>query len=471
MLRKKLIALFACVCILTSLATTSVSAIAGATTDPAYPSWVSQGKPWGGSLPEYSVAPSGVANWGGLTVKAAKGPYGTCMRLTANGISNWIFVSYSGYPGNVFTVGTDYVASFDYLRGPYEYYWPNIGLKCSIGGVEHRLLTFDGTDSNKWTNHSWEFKATATTSPTFTFENDHGDIYIDNVIVKEKATGNVVYSFDFEMFPTSQRNWGYNPQRYYETTTYPFYNWPANENIGVVERGTGYAAYIRNTSGYNVFWNSPAIKGNIDSDASYTLSYDYIACDGDGWPNMKLANAIDWKEGWSGVFTDANKGTWQSYTATVTGTQIANGSFGWKFLPGCYVCVDNLKITDSQGKVVAEETFDLVPGLNGPNEFKGGEITITQADSKAKATVDVTNSYYDTRSATFITAIYDGNTLINIDLTTADIVGDPTKVNAVTTISHEMKTAGYTGKTLSAFLWDSVSGMNPLTGAKSVIIE
>ena len=99
MLMKKLTALLACVCILASFATTSVSA-AMATTDPAYPSWQSSGTPWGGNLPEYSVAPGGVTNWGGLTAKAAKGPDGNCLRITYNGGGNWLFLSYLGYPVN-----------------------------------------------------------------------------------------------------------------------------------------------------------------------------------------------------------------------------------------------------------------------------------------------------------------------------------------------------------------------------------
>ncbi len=482
MLMKRLTALLACVCILASFAATSVSA--AATTSPAYPSWVTSGTPWGGNLPEYSVAPAGVTNWGGLTAKAAKGQDGNCLRITYNGGGNWLFLSYLAYPGNVFAEDTEYVASFDYLRGPYEYYWPNnIGLKIAIGGVEHRLTAFEGTDWKQWTNYSWEFTAKTATSPTITLENNHGDLYIDNLIVKEKATGNVVYSFNFDMLPTSHGNWGYNPKRYAETTLVPFYNWPTNANVGVIERGTGYAAYVRNAGVEDVndngeiFWSSSDLTAKMRNLAvstdSYTVSYDYIACDGNGWPNLYVANSIDWREYsvWTPVTTNSNNGVWQTYTNTVTGAQLASGTFGFKFLKGCRICVDNLKVTDSQGNVVVEETFDLVPAWNGPNEYFVDEIAVAQTGSDIEASVDVTNSYYDTRSATLITAIYEGSELLDVDITTTDVVGDPTEVNAVTTISHEMDVTDYKGMTFSAFLWDSLAGMKPLTGAQSVTIE
>lgn len=479
MLMKKLTSLLAAACMLTSVAATSVSA-ADTTESPLCPSWVdsSSTKGWGNNLPEYSFAPADITNWGGLTVRAAKGKNGNCLRLIANGLGNWIFLGHNGYPSNVFTVGTEYVASFDYLRGPYEYYWPKIDLKIGAGGgsTDHVLSTFEGSDWKEWTTHTWEFTAQAATSPTLTFNNSHGDIYIDNFIIKEKATGKVVFEHNFDMMPTSQSNWGYNPKKYAETSVAAFCNWPVNDYIGVVEHGDGYAAYIRNSSGENVFWNSSALNEKMraavtDETASYTLSYDYIACDGNGWPNLHLATAIDWDESWSGITTDSDKGTWQTYTKTVTGAQIKSGHFGWKFLDGCKVCVDNLKLTDASGNVIAEEKFDLVPIWNGPNELKVGEITLSQANGEAKAEVSVTNTYNVTKKVSLVTAVYDGTELVDVDVTTSDVAGDPTETNATTKLSHEISTTGLTGKTFSAFLWDSLSGMKALTDAKSITIE
>lgn len=464
MLKKRIVSLFASVCILVGSAV-SVSAIS-ATTDP---SEGNDSSPWGACLPQYSNAPVDVTNWGGHTVAAAKRDdgNGNCLRVQNSGANNWVFLGHGAYPANIFTAGTEYTISFEYLPGPYGFFWPEVNLTITVGGTEVKMTNMDAPGSKTWKTYSADVTATNAISPTLKLVKDKADIYIDNIVVKEKATGNVVYSHNFDMLKTSQAGWWYDPGKYAETEAVQFYNWPANPYVGIIEHGDGYAAYFRN-GGVESHWSNSALTAAASAlpAGNYKVMFDYIFCDANSYDMPGIAERITWKENWTPVTTGAGDGVWQTYSADFTKASDAQGlSVGWKLVgsgKSAKVCVDNYRIVDSDGKVVLQENFDCVPAWNALNEFSAAPITIAQQDGKIKASVDVTNSCTDTKKVYLIMAVYSSDTLENAEIVSSDVVGDPTGTNAVTTVSHEISADGATGKVIRAFLWNGLDSLTPL---------
>lgn len=440
MLRKKLTALLACVCILTSLAATSVSAY---------------------YTPTSSIATScNDATWGSVKrVIVPDNNGGFAAWVTNPTQSN----GYLPFGTGAFEAGT-YSFSFDYLmcsNTTIQVNWANwaavpLNSTGSTEGIWQHYESPQYTVSNNLTFSMWMVSGTC--SVVF----DNFKLYKD---------GQLVASNDYDtakgLAYDGEKGWGYCPTEWWPTSFAPFYGLPSHDKVRVIKHGDGYAAWLRARSGSDEFW-AWYKSVPLESEETYTVSYDYLL--GDYYYNARVADYITWKQDWSWVTTDATTGTWQTNTITgITGKSATN--MGFKMASGASMMIDNFKITDSSGNVVFEENFDLVPVLNGPDVYEVSEITISQDAGTVTASADIENSLPVDKSATLITAIYDGNTLLDVDLTTADIVCDPTEVNAVTTISHEVATADYVGKTFSAFLWDSLTGMNPLTGAKSVTIE
>lgn len=470
MLKKKMLSLAACIGMLAAALAPNASAIC-ATKAPDDADGA-----WGAVLQEYDgAALADVVSWGGHTVTAARGKDGACMRLKQAGGGNWVFIGHGGYPANVFTAGTEYTVSFDYLPGPKGYGWDQSNYaKVSVGGADF-LMMMDRPGDKTWKTYTTDITAQNGTSPMISMTQTNGDMYIDNFIVNEKETGKVAFEHNFDMLKTNQAGWWYNPGKYAETNDVQFYGWPANDHVGVIEHGDGYAAYFRN-GGKESFWSNGTLTAATEAlpAGEYQVMFDYIFCDANGYEMPGIADCITWNENWTYDASDAANGVWQTYSATFTKEEGQSKNVGWKLVgspKSAKICVDNYRIVNSEGNVVLSENFDLVPAWNAPNEFSVGAIEITQADGKVKAAVDVTNSCVDTKKVTLITAIYNNGVLEQAIPVTTEIPGDPTKTNAVTNVSYEYDTAELSGKTISAFLWDGTDGMRPLANAATETIQ
>ena len=417
---------------------------------------------WGLSLQQYSDRNIiYMQNWGGHNVWTARSNregYGDCFRLKENGHTNWVYVGTvsSSAPSNLLTIGTTYTLSVDYAPGPRGMGWPSVGLKIDVGGQTITFSEMDNPNAKEWKTFSSDFTATnQNVSPKLQLTTSGADIYLDDLVITEKSTGNVVFYQSFDKLRTVQSNWGYEPSPpwYAETKAVPFYGIPGDDIIGVIDRGdsNGYAAYIRNTKGYEVSWrfsDMEAIVRALPAGTSCKVKYDYVYCDVSVNTTQYLADRMSWEK----VATYQNTGNgWHTVEYTFSSTSTTQ--CGFQIQPGCRMCVDNLEVTVG-GNVIAKKDFNTVPLWSAHSEFIVEPITLSQAGNTMTASAKVTNSFADTKSVSLITAIYNNNVLEDIDCINLDIVGDPRGINHTTTINSEIGVSGKAGKTFKAFLWD-----------------
>ena len=425
---------------------------------------------WGLSLQQYSDRNIiYMQNWGGHNVWTARSNregYGDCFRLKENGHTNWVYVGTvsSSAPSNLLTIGTTYTLSVDYAPGPRGMGWPSVGLKIDVGGQTITFSEMDNPNAKEWKTFSSDFTATnQNVSPKLQLTTSGADIYLDDLVITEKSTGNVVFYQSFDKLRTVQSNWGYEPSPpwYAETKAVPFYGIPGDDIIGVIDRGdsNGYAAYIRNTKGYEVSWrfsDMEAIVRALPAGTSCKVKYDYVYCDAPDSSTVYLADRMSWTE--YATYQNSSN-TW--HTVEYTFSSASDTQCGFKIKSSCRMCVDNLTVTVGDN-VIAKKDFNVVPLLAGPNQFIVEPATLSQSSSTMTVSAKVTNSYTEAKNLLFITAIYSGDDLEGFEYTQPSIAGDARGINHTTTVSKTVNVSGKTGKTFKAFLWDDFEHITAL---------
>ena len=471
-MKKNLFKVLMCASVIASMCFTVGVGAAGLTNPTS-----SAGDPWGPSLQQYSDrSPAYVTNWSTElhTVKAARSNregYGDCIRLqrTSNDGDNWVKISSPA--GATLTVGTEYTISVDYLPGPFGYNWASFGMQIYVGG---QYLNFSGvktpvTTTDTWETFSQDFTASKTNVPQIKLLSKSSDIYLDSLVIREKATGNVVFYNNFDLLKATRiHDWGYDPGIYAETMAVPFLGVPADSSVGVVVHDDGYAAYLVNEKSYDVSWRFSDVEAIIRAlpvGTSCRVTFDYIYCDAGSDSSNYLADRMTWDESWHNV----SAGKWNTYQNTFsskTSTQC-----GFKIKPGCRICVDNFRIYDSEDNLLAEKDFDTVPLLGvGVDQFVAEPLTISQDGSNMTVSTKIINSYANVKNALLLTAIYNEGIIEDIDYISTDIASDPRGINYATSIESTIDVSGNTGKTFKAFLWEGLDKA-PLVGSEMKTIE
>lgn len=139
------------------------------------------------------------------------------------------------------------------------------------------------------------------------------------------------------------------------------------------------------------------------------------------------------------------------------------------------VNIENL-INDEDAELVVKAVKEGVPseGVSVtahpvPDPVVFGEYNMTTNNNERTVTITVKNNTAgDNYTAQLILAVYDGNMLLNMAKTSEPTVIPQTEPNAAPVPLTETVTLEE-GKTLKAFLWNSISGMTPLKPAETLV--
>lgn len=495
MLMKKLTALLATACMLTSVAATSVSAANGVTLqNPVDDAWG-----YNGYLSE--KLPYGVVNWGGGTLHTVSdGNGGYALRISGTG-ADWICLTtpYSSLPE--VAQGTKLTVSFDTVGGPKQNDWDGkMGSTSDIDLMLHFAFFNEYADpsvplgsigKDKWTTWTKDITVSGSGQRNITVQAKNADAIIDNLKVVNKDTGEVIYFNDFnKVAPTSSNSalgvngWGWTTN-IWNLEADPFPNWTLNSYTGgaVVVADNGSNGYAMGATVLTADAN-PQIRATgispLPAD-TYTVEAWIKFGGSNGWPNETKMQVVG--GAWPVLVRDdtENKhqnsdGSFMHAKATVTVGD--NWTPAIQLLGDCAVFIDEFKITNNNGDVVFYDDFEYVPGLSWRGINVTSDLKLTADASKVEATAGVTNLSGAKLPATLIMCAYDadGNlesveSVVTSEIAQSDVSVTNPKTNETLLTATAADVSELSGKTVTAFLWDSFSGMKALTDAKSITIE